>query len=95
MKAWRGVIIHGKNGFLCEAGNSKELATIVEYIRGLTNEERKRISDAAMATSLKLTDVIVAEDYINTVIKYGKKIACNQLENVHEYHSMQFGNKEL
>ncbi len=69
-----GVIDHGKNGFLCEAGNAEELASIIRVIQNMTNEERKIISDAAITTSLKLTDVAVARDYIETVEEYGEKI---------------------
>lgn len=82
-----GVIEHGENGFLCEAGNAEELASIIKQIRNLTDEERKRISEAAIATSLKLTDVAVAKDYIDTVVEFGKKIKENCDEEI-EYHSM-------
>lgn len=83
-----GIIIHGENGFLCEAGNAQDLANVIQQIKNLTNEERDKISKAAMATSLKLTDVAVAKDYIDTVIKYGKERAYNQQECMYKYHSM-------
>ncbi|OFX22959.1 MAG: hypothetical protein A2041_00365, partial [Bacteroidetes bacterium GWA2_31_9b] len=43
-----GVIKHGVNGFLCEAGNEKELAQIIRQINQLTPAERKQISDNAI-----------------------------------------------
>ena len=82
-----GVIENGKNGFLCEAGNSKELANIICQIKEMPDEERRAISDAAIATSIKLTDVAVAKDYIETVISYGEKILKNSKE-APVYHSL-------
>lgn len=82
-----GVIENGVNGYLCEAGNAEELASIIKQIQNLTDEERKRISEAAIATSLKLTDVAVAKDYIDTVVEFGKKIKARCSEEV-EYNSM-------
>ncbi len=64
-----GVIIDGENGFLCEAGNSQELVQIINHIRALSPQERKRISDNAIETAKKLTDKKVAEKYINDVTK--------------------------
>lgn len=84
-----GVIDHGKNGFMCEAGNSEELADIIRQIQNLTDEERKAISDAAINTSLKLTDVSVAKDYIETVVSYGEKIKENANEIPVCYHSLK------
>ena len=52
-------------------------------------DERKRISEAAIATSLKLTDVSVARDYIETVAKFGGMIKENRTDK-EEYHSMSF-----
>ena len=81
-----GVIRHGENGFLCEAGNAQELATIISHIRKLSNEERKRISEAAIATSQMLTDVAVARDYIETVIKFSNAIANDNHREDCVYH---------
>lgn len=83
-----GVIENGINGFLCEAGNSEELAGIIQHIQDLSDDERKRISDAAITTSLSLTDVSVARDYIDTVIEYGNRIASNDAHNVLSYHAI-------
>lgn len=72
-----GVINDGVNGFLCEAGNADELTSIINLIQNLSCEERRKISDAAIATSLKLTDVAVARDYIGTVVGFAEKIRKN------------------
>lgn len=90
-----GVIRHGENGFLCEAGNTQELTEILCHIRSLSNEGRKRISDAAIATSLKLTDVSVAKDYIETVITYGREIRRDGLHKVCKYHAMMLNDSDL
>lgn len=61
-----GIIQHGVNGFLCEAGNETELAEIVKMIRSLSIAELNKISAAGRQTALKMTDKIVAKDYIQT-----------------------------
>ena len=63
-----GIIQDGVNGFLCEAGNEKELAEIIAKIRQMPVEELQRISFAAMATVRELTDVKAAKTYIESVI---------------------------
>lgn len=62
-----GIIIDGYNGFLCEAGNSDELAEIIHRINHLSAEERQVISDNAIQTAKKLTDIKVAQKYIDSV----------------------------
>lgn len=64
-----GIIEDGINGFLCEAGNANELASIIEKIRRMTPDERQVISNNAMDTAKKMTDSMVAKDYIESVIK--------------------------
>ena len=64
-----GVIIDGKNGFLCEAGNAVELAEIIKRINLMPPEERLRISEAAIETASGLTDKKAAELYLNDVMK--------------------------
>lgn len=63
-----GIIIHGVNGFLCEAGNEKELAQIIKQINQLTPAERKQISDNAIATAKCMTDRKVAEKYLQNLL---------------------------
>ena len=89
-----GVIEHGVNGFLGEAGNAEELSAIITQIQGLTDEDRKKISAAAVATSQRLTDVAVAKDYIDTVIGFGKRIKSGEAPEIKAYHSMTLNAKE-
>lgn len=63
-----GIIRHGYNGFLCEAGNSKELATIVSHIKAMTPAQRRELSENAMATARELTDGQVAQHYLEHVL---------------------------
>lgn len=62
-----GIIQNGINGFLCEAGNEKELANTIKHINSLSAEERKQISQNAIATAKDLTDYKVAMKYIESV----------------------------
>lgn len=62
-----GIIIDGENGFLCEAGNEKELETIIKKINVLSAEEKKRISQNAIKTARELSDYNVAKSYIQQV----------------------------
>ena len=87
-----GVIENGINGFLCEAGNADELAGIIRHIQGLSDDERKRITEAAITTSLKLTDVAVAKDYIETVMEYGKMKIKDDIRSICRYHDMLLNN---
>ena len=63
-----GVIEDGVNGFLCEAGNTQELANIIRKINALTSEERLAISEKAIETSRRLTDKNAADLYLNNLI---------------------------
>lgn len=63
-----GVIMDGENGFLCKAGDADELAGIIRRINAMTAEERKQISDNAIATAMRLTDEKAAKLYVDDVI---------------------------
>lgn len=63
-----GVIIDGENGFLCEAGNARELATVINRINKLTPQQRQRISENAIDTARRLTDENAAKLYIEDII---------------------------
>lgn len=63
-----GVIVDGENGFLCEAGNGKELAEIIRRINSLTPAQKQAISDNAIKTAQELTDSKAAKLYIDHVI---------------------------
>ncbi len=62
-----GIIKHGENGFLCKAGDSKELAEIVEYLKTLPQETLNKLSSNSIATAKQYTDYKVAYDYINAI----------------------------
>lgn len=62
-----GVIRHGVNGFLCEAGNASELANIIRQINSLSPDDRKQISQNAISTVKELTDNKAAREYITSV----------------------------
>ena len=65
-----GIIEHGKNGFLCQAGDIEELADIISEIKQMSPDELKRISYNAYLTARNLTDQKAAKMYIDTVEKY-------------------------
>lgn len=64
----QGIIVDGVNGYLCEAGNKNELSEIIRRINGLTPDERRQISDNAIATAKSLSDYNVAKSYIENVM---------------------------
>ena len=68
-----GVIVDGENGFLCKAGDSDELASIIIRINSLTPEKRKDISKKAIETARGLTDFKAAERYITDLLNSSKK----------------------
>ena len=63
-----GIIEHGVNGYLCQAGNEEELVEVLREIRNLSAPKRKSIAANAIETVKKMTDKIVAEDYLNCVL---------------------------
>lgn len=62
-----GIIEHGKNGFLCEAGNVDELANLIKEIRAMKPEDLQEISHNAIETAMWLTDKNAAKMYIENV----------------------------
>lgn len=64
-----GIIEDGVNGFLCEAGNAVELATIINKIRQMSPETLMRMSMKAKQTSAMYSDVNVAQRYIKELEK--------------------------
>lgn len=62
-----GIIKDGENGFLCEAGNEKELTAILNRIKAMTPAELKAISQKAIETAKDMTDEKVALNYIQSV----------------------------
>ena len=63
-----GIIKHGYNGFLCEAGNQEELERLIKEIRSMSPEDLQEISRNAIATAKDLTDKKVARTYIEAVL---------------------------
>lgn len=59
-----GIIEHGKNGFLCEAGNIAQLSVLVKEIRAMKPEQLQEISRNAVETTRRLTDKNAAKMYI-------------------------------
>lgn len=59
-----GIIKDGENGFLCEAGNSKELTSIISKIRTMPKDELIQISRNAQKTASFYSDKKVAERYL-------------------------------
>lgn len=71
-----GIIEHGKNGFLCEAGNIDDLAEIIREIMCMSPNDLQEISNNAIETARQLTDQKAAKAYIEKVMEY-----CNSLPN--------------
>ena len=63
-----GIIVDGVNGFLCEAGNIKQLIKKLEYIDTLDVMEKQEISRRAIQTALSHTDSQVARMYLNHIL---------------------------
>lgn len=64
-----GIIEHGKNGFLCTAGDEKELQLIIEQIKWMSPSQLESISIESIKTAQQYTDSSVAKDYIKAIDK--------------------------
>lgn len=62
-----GIIRHGENGFLCEAGNAHELTELIKAIRCMPPQDLQRISLNARKTAESLTDVKAAKHYLDAL----------------------------
>lgn len=62
-----GIIKDGENGFLCEAGNEKELEAIIRRIQSMSQEELERMSARAKQTAFDYSDSGVAKRYIESL----------------------------
>ena len=62
-----GIIQHGVNGFLCEAGNVDELSDLLTSIRNMDKDKLIEISNNAIETAKRLTDAKAAKLYIDNV----------------------------
>ena len=66
-----GVIIDGKNGFLCEGGNVEDLKSTLCKINSLSAKERETISNNAIETARRFSDKNVAQEYLESLFDYG------------------------
>ena len=62
-----GVIHNGDNGFLCEAGNEKELSGILSTIKNMSTEQLEELSKRAKETAREYSDEGVAKQYIDNL----------------------------
>jgi glycosyltransferase involved in cell wall biosynthesis len=62
-----GIIKDGKNGFLCNAGDSKELFKLFKRIESLSEDEKLKVRKNAIDTARNFTESIVAKKYIEDV----------------------------
>lgn len=62
-----GIIEDGVNGFLCEAGNSSELSSIIKRIMSLRTDELNELSRNAVNTAQRMTDRKMAMEYISKI----------------------------
>ena len=62
-----GIIEDGVNGFLCKAGDEKELAEIIDKINTMPLKKLQEISEKAHQTAIQLTDEKVAKYYIDQI----------------------------
>lgn len=63
-----GIIKDGENGFLCEAGNEKELSNILTKIKSLPRTEIMRISKNAQKTAISMSDSNCAKMYLEELL---------------------------
>ena len=64
-----GIIVDGKNGFLCEQGNSDQLAKILRRINSLPKDGKEAIVVNAINTAARYTDYNVAKRYLENVFR--------------------------
>ena len=64
-----GIIREGENGFLCESGNSVELAKIIESVAEMPQEELQQMSSNAQKTAQLFSDAKVAEMYLRNIVE--------------------------
>lgn len=62
-----GIIKHGFNGFLCTAGDEKELQIVIEQIKGMSSHQLESMSIESIKTAQQYTDSNVARDYIKAI----------------------------
>ena len=63
-----GIIRDGQNGFICEAGNEKELIETYKKIKNLKAAELNQIGNNAIQTALHYSEREVAGNYLNDIL---------------------------
>lgn len=64
-----GIILDGKNGFLCNPGDPEMLSCIYNKIALMTEEERARIGQAAIDTAMHFSEKDVADRYLTDILR--------------------------
>lgn len=64
-----GVIVHGKNGFLCQSCNVNALSALIDEIREMPYEKIQEVSNNAIETATQMTNEKVADLYLHNIIK--------------------------
>lgn len=64
-----GVVVDGVNGFLCEEGNAEELAQVIEKIRALSPEEKRKIASNAIETAKNFSEAKMSKQYLENILK--------------------------
>jgi len=64
-----GIVQHGKNGFLCEAGNEIEFEDVLKKIFSFSRSEWKKFIDASYSTALQYKEKTVAKMYLDRIRK--------------------------
>ena len=67
-----GISIDGISGYLCKSGDHKELSSILLKMKQLSISELTQISKNAINTAKKITDEIVAENYLKIITENEK-----------------------
>ena len=62
-----GIIINGKNGFLCKAGDTEDLSKTIKIIKNLSSKELHEISTNAILTARSMTESKVARIYLSNL----------------------------
>ena len=87
-----GVIEDGKNGFLCEPGNERELTNLLTKITNMENEKLRQIASNGYDTALDFSDSKVAERYLFEVLgpvnRGGYRVITFELCNNHKIEAV-------
>lgn len=68
-----GIIVNGDNGFLCQFGDSDELAEIIRHIRTMPREDLLRMSARAKQTAMEYSDSGVAKKYLDALSEIAQR----------------------